>query len=368
MKQIFYFILFILIAFFIYFVMHYFVFRSITKFIDFSAKTKSFIKIFFIFSALTLPLGVLLSRIMRIHFLSHYAYVWLGIIAISFSVFLIERFIVMIFPSKARLFTIVAMLLVALISVYSFLNCTRSPVVKKITIPLKKLPAEMSGFSIVQLSDLHLEEYKSTNMIVKIVDTVNSLNPDLIVITGDLISGDTCKDYDFCEPLKKLKSFHGVISVTGNHEFYAGIHTFLKLAQDLNIKVLRNERISILNTLQIIGLEDDEGKRFVKKGPDLDSAIKGCDLKKPIILLYHRPGGFDKAVKKGVDLQISGHTHAGQIPPMDILVRLFYKYPYGLYENNGSYIYTSCGTGYWGPPMHLFSRPEIVQFILVSKE
>lgn len=276
MKQIFYFILFILIAFFIYFTMHYFIFRSITKFIDFSAKTKTFIKMFFIFSALTLPLGVLLSSIMRIHFLSHYAYVWLGIIAISFSVFLIERFIVMIFPNKARLFTIIAMLLVVLISVYSFFNGTRSPVVKKITIPLKKLPAEMSGFSIVQLSDLHLEEYKSTSMIVKIVDKVNSLNPDLIVITGD--------------------------------------------------------------------------------------------LKKPIILLYHRPSGFDKAVKKGVDLQISGHTHAGQIPPMDILVRLFYKYPYGLYENNGSYIYTSCGTGYWGPPMHLFSRPEIVQFILVSKE
>jgi predicted MPP superfamily phosphohydrolase len=262
--------------------------------------------------------------------------------------------------------TFIALGIIGFISLYSLVNGLRKPVVRNITVPIKKLPKELSGFSIVQLSDLHMEVYKSRSQVPYIVDTVNALKPDLIVITGDLIEGDICDNPEFCEHLKRLKATHGVVAVTGNHEFYSGIKNFLKLANKSNIRVLRNDCFTIADSLQIIGLDDDDARRFGSKGPDLDTAINGCNLSKPIILLYHRPVNFDQAIQKGVDLQLSGHTHAGQIPPMDLLVCLYYKYPIGLFKKNGSTIYTTSGTGYWGPPMRFLSRNEIVKITLVS--
>jgi hypothetical protein len=218
----------------------------------------------------------------------------------------------------------------------------------------------------VQLSDLHLDSTKSAGKVAGMVEAVNELDPDLIVITGDFIDGDITSDSLFCDSLSQLKARYGIISITGNHEFYAGIDYFLEFSKKLNITVLRNEKKTVAQALEIVGIDDNEGRQFSRMGPDLDGAMKGCDPAKPVILLRHRPEGFEQAVRKGVALQISGHTHAGQIPPMDLLVCLFLKYPYGLYRKNGSYLYTSCGTGYWGPPMRLFSRSEIVKFVLRS--
>jgi predicted MPP superfamily phosphohydrolase len=166
--------------------------------------------------------------------------------------------------------------------------------------------------------------------------------------------------------LKRLDAAHGVLAITGNHEFYAGLDIFKEMAKQSNIKILRNKTITIADTLQIIGLDDDAGKQFGIKGPGLDALIKTCDQNKPIILLFHRPLRFDEAAAKGVDLQLSGHTHAGQIPPADIMVWLIYKYPWGLYKKGDAYIYTSSGTGLWGPPMRFLSRNEIVYITLVG--
>jgi len=365
MSRILSFILFILVAFSIYFGMHYFVYKTLAKFLLLSVKSKTMIKLFFLFSALSFPIASVLSRFLKVFFLNHYAYVWLGIMAIAFTVLFFTRVGLMFFPQKAKIFMTVALSLIAVISIYSFINGIKSPLIKKVSIPLKNLPKEMSGFSIVQLSDLHFEEYKSFKSFEKIIERVNSLNPDLVIITGDLVDGNIAEDCRFCDILKKIKSRHGIIAITGNHEFYSGIKSFLKLAADANIKVLRNEKTLIANTLQIVGIDDSAAKSFSFTGPDLDIALKGCDHDKPIILLNHRPDGFGKAEKKGVDFQISGHTHAGQIPPMDIIVYLALKYPFGLYRKNDSFIYTSCGTGYWGPPMRFLSRAEIVQFLLV---
>jgi uncharacterized protein len=214
------------------------------------------------------------------------------------------------------------------------------------------------------LSDLHLDFLKSDKWLKDIINKTNNINPDLIVITGDLIDNDLSKIQQFCESLKKLKSKYGVYAVTGNHEFYVGINEFIKVAQHSNIKVLRNEKETISDSIELIGIDDNTGKRFSEIGSDLKTALKNCDLKKPIILLSHQPDIFSEAVKNGVDLQLSGHTHAGQIPPMDLIVKFYFKYPYGLYHRNLSYLYTTSGTGIWGPPMRLFSRSEIVKIIL----
>ena len=366
MNRVVMFIIFITIVSLIYFGLHLFVYKFVSKSLELSGNTKKILKLFFWFSGLSFFLSVLLSRVFKIYFLNYYANIWLGIIAIAFFVLFITWVTVKFVPSHTRLLTFIALGIIGLISLISLVNGLQKPVVRNITVPIKKLPKELSGFSIVQLSDLHMEAYKSKSQIPYIVETVNALKPDLIVITGDLIEGDICDNPEFCEHLKRLKAAHGVIAVTGNHEFYAGIKNFLELAKKSNIKVLRNETLTIAGSLQIIGLDDDEARRFGSKGADLDSAIKGCDLSKPMILLYHRPVKFDEAIQKGVDLQLCGHAHAGQIPPMDLIVWLYYKYPAGLYKKNGSFIYTSRGTGYWGPPMRFLSRNEIVKITLVS--
>ena len=364
MNRIISFALFVLVVSAIYFLMHFFVFKTVIKFIPLTDKIRIAVKYFFLFSGLSFPLGMLLSRWLDFYYLNYYAFVWLGILSMAFFFLLLARLLNLVFPNQAFFITIGTLVLVGLASVYSVFNNLRAPAVKTISIPLKELPPSLSGFSIVQLSDLHLDSYKSAGKIAGIVESVNAIDPDLIVITGDFIDGDITSDRLFCDSLKKMRARHGIISITGNHEFYAGIDYFMEFSEKLNITVLRNEKRRVAGALEIVGIDDNEGKRFSNMGPDLDTAMKGCDTTKPVILLRHRPEGFDRAVAMGVDLQISGHTHAGQIPPMDLLVYLFLKYPYGLYRRNGSYIYTSCGTGFWGPPMRLFSSAEIVEFIL----
>ena len=156
-----------------------------------------------------------------------------------------------------------------------------------------------------------------------------------------------------------------VFAVPGNHEFYSGIENFLNFARMANIQVLRNENVTIADGIQIIGIDDKAGKMISGRDVDLRSAALDCNFNNPVILLSHRPTNFEESAGIGVDLQLSGHTHAGQIPPMDLIVRLVYKYPYGLYKYKSAFIYTTCGTGIWGPPMRLFSQSEIVKIDLV---
>jgi len=365
MNRIVSFIIFISIASLIYLGLHLFVYKVIAGNLDITVNAKRAIKIFFWFSGLSFFIGTFLSRVFKIHFLNYYAYVWLGIIAVSFFVLLVAYTTGKFAPSRVRLFTIIGLCITGIIVLVSLVNGLRKPIVREITVPIKTLPASLAGFSIVHLSDIHLESYKSKKTIGHMVDTVNGLKPDLVVITGDLIDSNICEDAAFCEHLERLNATYGVLAVTGNHEFYAGLDIFNELASRSNIKILRNENVTVAGLLQVVGVDDDEARRFGAKGPDLETALKGCDLSKPVILLYHRPDNFAAAAAKGVDLQLSGHTHGGQIPPMDLLVWLYYKYPAGLFKKGDSFIYTSYGTGYWGPPMRFLSRNEIVKITLV---
>lgn len=361
------FALFITIASAIYFGLHFTVYKIISKGLELSPNVRKWIKIFFWCSGVSFILAETLSRMFRIYFLNYYAFVWLGIIAIAFSIMVLTWIVSKFFPSHMRVITLVGLGIVGVISLVSLVNGLQKPVVKEISVPVKGLPNELSGFTIVHLSDLHMEEYKAPDHIPYIVDTVNAMKPDLVAITGDLIEDDICKNPWFCKQMQRFDTTHGVVAITGNHEFYAGIENFMEFAKHSDMKILRNESMTVAGSLQIIGLDDKESRRFDGKGPDLETAMEGCDPTKPMILLNHRPDDFNEAVEKGVDLQLSGHTHAGQIPPMDFLVRLYYKYPAGLFEYNGSYIYTSYATGYWGPPMRFLSRCEIVKITLVSR-
>jgi len=363
------FIIFITIVSAVYFGLHFFVYKCLTRSLVQAANWQKILKWFLWLSGASFFIAMTLNRAFKIHIsvLNFYTFTWLGVIAIAFFIFLIQFILSKIFPSQNKLLAIIALAVIGIISLISLINGLQPPRIKRITIPMKDLPKELSGFSIVQLSDVHLESYKSQNRFACIIDKVNELKPNLVVITGDLIDGNVCEEEVFCKHLDRLKTSHGVLAITGNHEFYAGLDAFMELANRSNIKVLRNESITIADTLQIIGLDDDTAGQFGSKAPDLDALIKACDQNKPIILLYHRPMRFDEVVSKGVDLQLSGHTHAGQIPPMDLIVWLYYKYPSGLFEKDGAYIYTSSGTGIWGPEMRFLSKNEIVYIKLEAK-
>ncbi|HLP58583.1 MAG TPA: metallophosphoesterase [Candidatus Deferrimicrobium sp.] len=367
MNRIIAFTAFITITSLIYFGIHLFVYKVITDNLAISIEARRVIKILFWFSGLSFFIGIFLSRVYKIHFLVHYTYVWLGIMSISFFVLLLVFGMGKITPGQVKWITQAGLLITGLIVLVSLFNGLRNPIVKEIIMPIKKLPAQKRGFSIIQISDIHLESYKSAKMLGVTVDKVNALKPDLILITGDLIDGNICEEDIFCRHLERLHAPYGVIAVTGNHEFYAGLDLFNKLANRANIKILRNEYVPVDDFLQIVGVDDTEARRFGGKGPDLETAMKGCDISKPVILLNHRPYDFDKAVARGVDVQLSGHTHGGQIPPMDLLVWLYYKHPMGLDKKDGAFIYTTYGTGYWGPPMRFLSRNEIVKITLTDK-
>lgn len=362
--RIIYFILFILIFSLLYFGVHYFVYFIISKKLSLSLKALFYLRVLFIVSGISLFIGNFLGRLINIYFLKYYSFLWLGFISIAFFIFFIAFVLMLFFPLKAKIITYSAIMITISIFVFSFINELRDPVVKEITIHFKKIPPKLSGFTIVQLSDLHMHNYTSKKWIKMIVNKTNSLNPDLIVITGDLIEEKIHHKKNFHEILKELKSNYGVIAITGNHEYYAGIKNFLDFAENSNIKVLRNEKITIAEFIDIVGIDDDTSIRMTGKVPDRDSVLDGTNKQSLTVLLYHHPTGFNTATKKGVDLQLSGHTHSGQIPPYDLIVSLIFKYPYGLYKKNNSYIYVTCGTGVWGPPMRFLSRSEIVKIIL----
>jgi len=225
----------------------------------------------------------------------------------------------------------------------------------------------MSGFAIIQLSDLHLQKWRSEKWLRHVVEETNRQDPDLVLITGDLIEEHMDRCQKFIPILRRVESKQGVFAITGNHEFYSGIQNFLAFSQKAGIRVLRNEKVTMGDNLIIIGMDDITGRMFSSPRPDLETLLEDCNPNQPIILLTHRPEGFKEAADMGVDLHLSGHTHAGQIPPMDLIVLLTYRYPFGLYRYGSAFIYTTCGTGIWGPPMRFLSRSEIVKIVLVSK-
>ncbi len=169
------------------------------------------------------------------------AYTWLGALAMAVALFPVEWLLALAFAQRRKTITIGALVLLAPLAVYSLVNGRRSPALEQITVSLETLPVEVSGFTLVQLSDLHLGPLTSIERLRGIVDRVNGLSPDLVVITGDLIDPDIDQEATFCQCLKGIKARHGVLAVAGNHDYQAGYERFLRVASCSHITVLQNE-------------------------------------------------------------------------------------------------------------------------------
>jgi predicted MPP superfamily phosphohydrolase len=234
--------------------------------------------------------------------------------------------------------------------------------VKELSIPLAKLHEKSSGYRIVQVSDIHVGPTIGKAFLEEMVAKVNALEPDLVAITGDLVDGSVENLGPIVAQLGELRAKDGVYFVTGNHEYYSGADEWCAFLQTLGIRVLRNERVSVggENGFDLVGVDDPTG------APDLAGALEGRDEARPVVLLAHQPRAIVEAEKLGVDLQLSGHTHGGQIFPWNFLVRLQQPYVSGLHEHGKAKIYVSNGTGYWGPPMRIGAAAEITSIALVT--
>lgn len=233
---------------------------------------------------------------------------------------------------------------------------------RNVKVPLRRLSPSMSGFRIAQLTDLHIGPTLGKGWLRGVVEHTNAANPDLIVITGDLVDGSVEALRAETAPLADLKAKHGVFFVTGNHEYYSGADEWIAELTRLGIKVLRNEHVAIGGPegFDLAGVDDWSSKRFGNgHGPDLEKALAGRDPSRELVLLAHQPKQIHEAAAKGVGLQLSGHTHGGQIFPWGLFVRLDQPFVAGLDRQGDTMIYVSRGTGFWGPPMRVGAPSEI---------
>jgi predicted MPP superfamily phosphohydrolase len=241
--------------------------------------------------------------------------------------------------------------------------------VKNVDVVISKLPEAFDGFHIAQLSDMHIGPMHDAAWLSHIVEQTNALDTDLVAITGDLVDGSIEHLGERIDLLKGLRAKHGVYFITGNHEYYSGADAWKAYLQNLGIHVLSNAHVSITQkgqSITLAGVEDFESHRFPGHKADLPKALAGRDINVPIILLAHQPIAVFEATDHGVDLQLSGHTHGGQIRPFDYAVRLRQPYVAGLHRHldSDTQIYVSSGTGFWGPPMRLGTAAEITSLRL----
>jgi len=241
---------------------------------------------------------------------------------------------------------------------------------RQVEVTLARLPKPLSGTRIVQLSDVHVGPTIHKSFIETIVAQTNALNPDIIAITGDLVDGTVEDLAEHTAPLAELRAKYGVFFVTGNHEYYSGAEAWCSELRRLGIRVLRNERVSIGDehaSFDLAGTDDHSAKRFGDgHGEDLPKALGGRDPERELVLLAHQPRTIHEAQNHGVGLQLSGHTHGGQIWPWTYLVRLQQPVVQGLAQFGKTQIFVSNGTGYWGPPMRLGAPAEITELILLA--
>jgi len=259
-------------------------------------------------------------------------------------------------------------LLALALTALGYFNARRTAAVRRVDVPLAELDPALEGFRIVQISDIHVGPTIKQGYLQAIVERVNALEPDVVAITGDLVDGSVAELGAHVRPLAGLRARHGVYFVTGNHEYYSGVHGWMQELQRLGLRVLHNEHVVLRHgdaPLVLAGVTDYSGHHF---DPDHRSdparALEGAPAGVPRVLLAHQPRSAPAAAQAGFDLQISGHTHGGQFLPWRFFVPLQQPYVAGLHQLGRLWIYVSRGTGYWGPPKRLGAPSEIAELLL----
>ena len=267
---------------------------------------------------------------------------------------------------SARAVTVAA----GMATLWGYVNARRTARVVNVDVPIAALPQALHGFTIAQISDVHVGPTIRGEYVEAIVRKVNALSPDMVAVTGDLVDGRVSDLGPHVAPLAGLRSRHGSYFVTGNHEYYSGAEPWIRELGRLGLCVLQNQHVVLDHggeRIVVAGVTDYSAHHFdAARRSDPQAAIAGAPAEAPVkLLLAHQPRSAPAAVQAGFDLQLSGHTHGGQFWPWNHFVPLQQPYTAGLHRLGAMWIYTSRGTGYWGPPKRFGAPSEITCIRLV---
>ena len=359
-------LVFFLVALSILYFSHYFLYGSIVYFFRVSGARPKLILAVILFLLPTSFIAVEVfgrhgaNRLFGALFFS--ATLWLGI-GLTLMVFFAFTWVAWGAASLAGrqpdpvMFGTVAVVAACFYSAYGVWNAYH-PRTVDVQVLIKNLPPAWQGKKIVQLSDVHLGHILGANFLRKLVKQSNAQNPELVVITGDLFDGADGRLDELVQPLDDLRAPLGIYYVTGNHETYLGVDRAYAALQTTKTKILTDEMV-VINGLQIIGVAYPD-RSFSKDVAEVIRHLPAFDPQRASVLLYHNPSRVEQAQAAGVNLQLAGHTHKGQLFPIQLISRMVYgKYYNGLHSDGDFTIYTSSGAGTWGPTMRTGNRPEI---------
>jgi hypothetical protein len=241
------------------------------------------------------------------------------------------------------------------------------PEIRALEITLPKRSDGPKTLRIVAASDIHLGTIIGRWRFSKIVDVINGEDPDLVLLAGDIVDEDLAPviKANLGESLRSIRSKYGIYAITGNHEYIGGAEEACRYLEEHGVRVLRDTVARIPTGLTIAGREDRSIRQFSgKERRPLGEILKGVDRTYPVILMDHQPFGLDQAVVNGVDVQISGHTHHGQLWPFNLITEAIYEISWGYAQKGDTHFYVSSGVGSWGPPVRTGNRPEVVRLTL----
>ncbi len=344
--------------------LHFYIYRSLLGLFPNQGKARPALLILFFLLFASFPVAKLLARVLPpslafpIYFL---ASLWLALVFYLFLYLLAGDLLGILIPARSLLKP--AMVALAVLTVaYGFFEAG-SVAVRNFTVVI---PAARAGkVKIVHLSDLHLGLNLNYLRLRKIIPKINDFSPDLVLITGDLVDEEVKRAGECRVLFRKIKAKYGIFAVSGNHEFYAGEKKSFSLIKSWGVKLLRNEAVEAGDVV-LAGVDDEE---FLRKGwkETLKRVLARAGKGKPLILLKHRPTGFDIAREMGVSLMLCGHTHRAQLFPLHLITAKVYRYFYGYHREGEMHIYVNSGLGTWGPPIRVLARPEVAFITLRLK-
>ncbi|MHB8931807.1 MAG: metallophosphoesterase [Melioribacteraceae bacterium] len=302
-------------------------------------------------------------------------YFFLSLVIIDLLRFI--NFLIPFFPSfitanieKTKRITALVVFVFVIITIAGGYINTRTINTRTYKFKINKYAGELSSLNIVMASDLHLGTILGKSFLNNLVDKINALKPDIILLAGDIVDEDlnpVIKN-NVGEELVRLKSKFGVFAITGNHEYIGGVEAAVKYLTAHGITELRDTSVKIDDSFYVVGREDRSLKQFSgRQRKSLSELLTGIDKSFPIIMMDHQPFGLNEASENGIDLQLSGHTHNGQLWPINYIIEKIYDLAWGYEVRGDTHYYVSCGVGGWGPPIRTGSRPEIVNLKIKFK-
>ena len=302
------------------------------------------------------------------------AMVYFLLFAFAIDILRLLNYFLHIFPSSfsanaeetKEITSFVVLGVVALIVLGGYLNA-RMPRIRTLHLTIPKNGRALKSLNIAVVSDIHLGTIICKSRLEKIVSMMNSLDPDLVLLPGDVVDedlGPVIKN-NLGETLRKIRSKYGVLAITGNHEYIGGVEPACRYLSEHGITMLRDSSIKIAESLYVVGREDLSIRGFAgKTRKPLAEIMSGVDKSFPVILMDHQPFRLEEAETHGADLQLSGHTHHGQLWPFNFITKKVYELSWGYKKKGATHYYVSCGVGTWGPPVRTGNRPEIVNIKL----